>query len=57
MDRFTLMRMSEACDDDAVEPFDFDLEMSFLCEKESERFKVKYKEYYDDVKLSHKEDW
>ena len=49
MDDYRLMRLSENQDDDAVESSDF--------EEEEEDFSARYRAFYDDVKVSVKEDW
>ncbi len=54
LDRLELMRLSENSDDDAYEWSDFDLEDLL---PKPDAFKQKYKEFYDDIKLSIKEDW
>ncbi len=55
MTKLRMLRLSEDCDDDALEYGEFDVR-DFLPEK-AQAFREKYKEFYDDVKLSHKEDW
>lgn len=49
MDDYNLMRLSETQDDDAVESEDF--------EEPEEDFSTRYRAFYDDVKISVKEDW
>ena len=49
MDDYRLMQLSENQDDDAVESSDF--------EEEEEDFSTRYRAFYDDVKVSVKEDW
>lgn len=55
-----LMKMSEMDDEDGFDPADYTLD-ELYGEDDSEDFKRKYKEYYDDVKTSQRkftdEDW
>lgn len=55
-----LFKMSELDDEDGFDPADYTLD-ELYCEDDSESFKRKYKEYYDDVKTSQRkftdEDW
>lgn len=60
MTKLELMRLSEYQDCEAVDYGDFELEE--LLEKvevksDAQRFKEKYKEFYTDIKISHREDW
>lgn len=57
MDNYTLMKLSEKMDDDAVDIADFDPEELYSVPNDAEAFKQKYKEFYTDIKLSIKEDW
>lgn len=54
MNNYELMKLSETADDDAYEQDE--VEEKELG-NEAENFKRKYKEFYTDIKLSHKEDW
>lgn len=58
MNNYELMKLAERFDEDVEGMAEFrDLEEAERFESESEAFKRKYKEFYTDVKLSHKEDW
>lgn len=57
MNNYDLMKLSELCDDDAYDYIDFEYEELESQEDTPENFKRKYKEFYTDIKLSHKEDW
>ena len=52
------MNLAEKYDEDCdcIEDEE-DLESAEGCESEAEAFKRRYKEFYTDIKLSHKEDW
>ena len=54
MDKYELMRLSEFMDDDGP---DYDNFLREAPEKDAEKFRRKYKEFYSDVKLDIKEDW
>ena len=57
MDNYTLMKLSEKMDDDAVDLIDYEYYDLYNNVNNAESFKEKYKEFYTDIKLSHKEDW
>lgn len=57
MNNYDLMKLSELCDDDAYDYIDFESDELENKEDTPENFKRKYKEFYTDIKLSHKEDW
>lgn len=57
MDNYTLMKLSEQMDDDAVDIIDYELEDLLPANNDAEEFKRQYKEYYTDIKLTIKEDW
>lgn len=58
MDNYTLMKLAEQCDEDAYDVADMSTEDMYKDNSSSaEAFKRKYKEFYTDIKLSHKEDW
>lgn len=58
MNNYELMKLAERFDEDVEGMAEFrDLEEAERFESEAEAFKRKYKEFYTDVKLSHKEDW
>lgn len=54
MNNYELMKLSETADDDAYEQDEVEEKE---IGSEAENFKRKYKEFYTDIKLSHKEDW
>ena len=58
MTDYEKMKLAEKYDEDCdyIEDED-DLERAEGCESEAEAFKRRYKEFYTDIKLSHKEDW
>lgn len=58
MNNYDKMKLAEKFDEDC----DFmieesDLELAQKKATSAEAFKEKYKEFYTDIKLSHKEDW
>lgn len=57
MDNYTLMKLSEKMDDDAVDIADFEYDELYQISDDAEAFKEKYKEFYTDIKLTIKEDW
>ncbi len=59
MNNYELMKKAERLDEDVNDLYDeyCSLEDSQKYEKDPEIFKRKYKEFYTDIKLSHKEDW
>lgn len=57
MNNYELMKLSENCDDDAYDIADFEREELEKNIDNPQKFKEKYKEFYTDIKLSHKEDW
>lgn len=57
MDNYTLMKLSEKMDDDAVDIADFEYDELYQTADDAEAFKEKYKEFYTDIKLCIKEDW
>lgn len=57
MDNYTLMKLSERYDEDAIDIADFEREELLPEMKDAEKFKEKYKEFYTDIKLTIKEDW
>lgn len=57
MDNYELMKLSEKFDEDGVFAEDFDPDDWYHEADDAEEFKRKYKEFYTDIKLSHKEDW
>lgn len=53
-----MMKRAEKLDEDCDCLIDeCNLENSKSYENDAEAFKSKYKEFYTDIKLSHKEDW
>lgn len=57
MDNYTLMKMSEKLDEDALEYMDYEVS-ELLSDKNSiQKFKDEYKGFYTDIKLTIKEDW
>lgn len=58
MTDYEKMKLAEKYDEDCdcIEDEE-DLERAEGCESEAEAFKHRYKEFYTDIKLSHKEDW
>lgn len=57
MDNYTLMKLAEKMDDDAIDIIDYELSELLSESSDIEEFKRKYKEFYTDIKLSIKEDW
>ena len=58
MDNYELMKFSQKMDEDGIYIEDFELEELFEEDLgDPEAFKRTYKEFYTDIKLSHKEDW
>lgn len=57
MDNYTLMKLSERYDEDAIDIADFEREELLPEMNDVEKFKEKYKEFYTDIKLTIKEDW
>lgn len=57
MDNYTLMKLAEKMDDDAIDLIDYELSELLSESSDIEEFKRKYKEFYTDIKLSIKEDW
>lgn len=57
MDNYTLMKLSERYDEDAIDIADFEREELLPEMNDAEKFKEKYKEFYTDIKLTIKEDW
>ena len=58
MTDYEKMKLAEKYDEDCdcIEDEE-DLERAEGCESEAEAFKRRYKEFYTDIKLSHKDDW
>lgn len=58
MTDYEKMKLAEKYDEDCdcIEEEE-DLERAAEYESEAEAFKRRYKEFYTDIKLSHKEDW
>ena len=58
MTDYEKMKLAEKYDEDCdcIEEEE-DLERAENFESDSEAFKRRYKEFYTDIKLSHKEDW
>ena len=58
MTDYEKMKLAEKYDEDCdrIEEEE-DLERAEKYESEAEAFKRRYKEFYTDIKLSHKEDW
>lgn len=58
MNNYEMMKRAEKLDEDCDCLIDeCNLENSKSYENDAEAFKSKYKEFYTDIKLSHKEDW
>lgn len=58
MNNYELMKLAEKLDEDVDDLAELcDLEEAEAFETDAEAFKRKYKEFYTDIKLSHKEDW
>lgn len=58
MTNYERMKLAEKYDEDCDCMDDLtDLELAEQYETDAEAFKRKYKEFYTDIKLSHKEDW
>ena len=59
MTNYELMKLAEKYDEDIDDLYmDYcSLDNSEKYEKDPEAYKRKYKEFYTDIKLSHKEDW
>lgn len=58
MNNYERMKLAEKYDEDCeYMEEELDLELAEQYESEAEAFKRKYKEFYTDIKLSHKEDW
>lgn len=59
MTDYELMKLAERMDedcDDLIEDM-CSLESAEHYEEDAQAFKRRYKEFYTDIKLSHKEDW
>ena len=58
MDNYERMKLAEKFDEDCdfIEDYGY-LEDAEKFESDADAFKRKYKEFYTDIKLSHKEDW
>lgn len=57
MTDYEKMKLAEKYDEDCDCIEEEDLERAENFESDSEAFKRRYKEFYTDIKLSHKEDW
>ena len=57
MNNLERSRLAERYDEDCNEIFEGDLEDAQNYQSDNERFKQRYKTFYSDIKLSHKEDW
>ena len=59
MNNYELMKLSEQFDEDGVFMEDYDLNDLYDQQDPSdpEVFKQRYKDFYSDIQLSHKEDW
>ena len=58
MHNYERMKLAEKLDEDCDFVEDFgDLDDAEKYESDAEAFKRRYKEFYSDIKLSHKEDW
>ncbi len=58
MDNYEKMKLAEKFDEDCEFIEDYgSLEEAEKYETNAEAFKRRYKEFYTDIKLSHKEDW
>lgn len=57
MNNLERSRLAEHYDEDCDELFEADLEDAQKFESDAESFKRRYKEFYTDIKISHKEDW
>lgn len=58
MDNYEKMKLAEKFDEDCEFIEDYgSLEEVEKYETNAEAFKRRYKEFYTDIKLSHKEDW
>ena len=56
MNNLERSRLAEHYDEDCDELFEADLEDAQKFESDAESFKRKYKEFYTDIEISHKED-
>lgn len=60
MNNYELMKRAEKYDEDIeglIEEENDILKAIEVSETSAERFKREYKDFYTDIKLSHKEDW
>ncbi len=57
MNNLERSRLAERYDEDCEEIFQGDIEDAQNFETDAEKFKRRYKEFYTDIKISHKEDW
>ncbi len=57
MNNLERSRLAERYDEDCNEIFEGDLEDAQNYQSDNEKFKQRYKTFYSDIKLSHKEDW
>ncbi len=59
MTSYELMKLAERLDEDCDDLLSeiCSLEQAQRYETDAEAFKRRYKEFYTDIKLSHKEDW
>ena len=58
MNNYERMKLAAKLDEDCDFVEDFgDLDDAEKYESDAEAFKRRYKEFYSDIKLSHKEDW
>ena len=57
MNNLERSRLAERYDEDCNEIFEGDLEDAQNYQSDNEKFKQRYKTFYSDIKISHKEDW
>lgn len=58
MNNLERSRLAEKYDEDCEEVLEGGtLEDSIAYESDAEKFKRRYKDFYTDIKISHKEDW
>lgn len=55
MNEYELSKIADQLDEDAVDYSDY--ELSELMPDDADSFKKEYFDYYDDIKLTPKEDW
>lgn len=58
MNNYEKMKLAEKYDEDFLDDDEMNtLESAEKFESKAEKFKREYKEFYSDIKLSHREDW